>query len=99
MLSLAVAGNLAACSADPCRDYSAYTCAQLQSQTYNVYYSESIQPGNWVDTYVGQVQGLEACGSLAYSHADSVESVERRDDWSYVCCLRTSESECAEKHR
>jgi len=26
------------CSMDSCREYSKYTCAQLEKQTYNVYY-------------------------------------------------------------
>lgn len=98
-LACGVAVLVAGCSQDSCREYSEYTCAQLQEQTYNVYYSD-IAPGSGdlTDTYVGQVRGLDACGAAAYDFA-VIKGKEQSDKWSYICCLQTDDSECAEKHR
>lgn len=90
---------LAACSADPCREYSDYTCAELQTGSYNVYYSEPTRTGEWGETYLGEAQGLDACGAVAYDFAAVRHKLETPADWSYICCLRTDDSECAEKHR
>jgi len=89
----------AGCSSDSCREYSDYTCSQLERQTYNVYYYD-VERNNRIEReiYLGQTKGLQSCGSLAYAGADA-RSAERVDDWSYICCLNTVDSMCAEKHR
>lgn len=87
------------CSFDECRKYSDYTCEQLQRQPYNVYYYDvANESGEERNLFAGQVVGLEACGLAASSFA-SLMADRRQGDWSYVCCLKTDESGCAEKHR
>lgn len=87
------------CSFDDCRKYSDYTCEQLKRQTYNVYYYDvPKEAGEERNLFAGQVVGLEACGLAASSFA-SLMVDERQGDWSYVCCLKTDDSGCAEKHR
>lgn len=90
---------LAGCSGDPCREYSAYTCEQLEQQTYNVYYYDvERRSESGRELFLGEAVGLEGCGTLADAVADA-RSEEREGDWSYICCLQTDESSCAEKHR
>lgn len=95
----ALAALLAGCTRDPCREYSAYTCEQLERQTYNVYYYDvKLENESEREIFVGQAMGLDGCGELSYTEADAREE-EREGDWSYICCLQTDESSCAEKHR
>ncbi|WP_156962827.1 hypothetical protein [Aerolutibacter daejeonensis] len=101
-VALALAVSLLAvqgCSTDECRKYSDYSCEQLKRQTFNVYYYDVPKDaGEERNLFAGQVVGLEACGMAASSMATVME--ERREGpWSYVCCLKTDESGCAEKHR
>lgn len=65
----------------------------LERSSFNVYfyYPDSREE------FLGQATGLAACGSFAHSKASSLNM--SRAKWSYVCCLKTSSSECAEKHR
>lgn len=102
LISLALAAPLLAvsgCSADECRKYSDYTCEQLKRQTYNVYYYDvPKETGEERNLFAGQVVGLEACGLAASSFATHLVD-ERQGEWSYVCCLQTDGSGCAEKHR
>lgn len=46
---------------------------------------------------LGRVEGLSSCqrAAGAYAANNNVEG----GDWSYICCLRTSSSECASKHK
>jgi len=80
---------------DSCREYSDYTCQQLESSSYNVevWYS----PSNWGDssTYLGRSNSLSGCSRMAYASAN--EKNRKVDD--YICCLITDTSSCAEKHR
>ena len=97
--SLIAATVLAGCARDSCRDYSDYTCEQLKTKTYNVfYYDVPYSTGEDRELYLGQATGLDGCGSLAYSEAHRRED-EREGDWSYICCLSTKDDSCAEKHR
>ena len=90
---------LSACSTDECREYSDYTCAELERQTYNAYYFDVEKvTGMERSIFAGQVVGLGACADAASSTAE-VYAEEREGYWSHVCCLQTSDSECAEKHR
>ena len=62
---------------------------------YNVYF--------WFEDgskqyHLGVVDSLDACGAVANKYARS-KNLTKSDDWGYICCLKTSTSECAEKHR
>src|SRR5262245_12189210 len=91
---LATCGYDAWDSSDRCRSYSRFRCSQLESQTYNVYFW---YPNNERENYLGQAKGLSGCGSVAHSHA--LQKQVHATNWSYICCLKTSDSSCAEKHR
>jgi hypothetical protein len=80
---------------DACSDYSNYSCKEIDAATYNVHFA---YPDSDRDYFLGTVKGLESCGATAYDHA---ASKGLRDDsgWSYICCMKTSDSECEEKHR
>ena len=69
--------------------------AGLDTATFNVYFW---YPNNSNEQYLGIAKGLDQCGAMASSHANS-KNLSRGDGWSYICCLKTSSSECAEKHR
>jgi hypothetical protein len=91
-----IIGLLSPCGCkDECREYSDYSCKQLQEATYNVYF---YFPKSNEDYYLGTVEGLDQCGAVAYSYADS-KKLGQNSEWSYICCLKTKDSECAEKHR
>jgi hypothetical protein len=79
---------------DECSKYSAYTCDQLDKATYNAffYFPDGREYG------LGIAQGLGQCGGMAQSFAAS-KKMSRDSGWGYVCCLKTKDSECAEKHR
>ena len=62
---------------------------------YNVYFWF---PDKSQEYFLGVVEGLDACGAVAHNYAQS-KNFSRSDGWSYVCCMKTSTSECAEKHR
>lgn len=79
-------------SADPCRSYSDYTCDQLENSTYNVYF---YFPDS-TEYYLGQSSSLSSCGSSANNYA---RSRNIGYGWSWICCLETSNSSCAEAHR
>lgn len=79
---------------DSCRQYSDYTCAQLEKKTYNVY----VYAPSGREYHAGKRVGLEACGLAAWNFAGA-NNFSRSNDWSYICCLETKDSSCAEKHR
>lgn len=102
MASLLAAASLVAlpgCQTDSCKEYSRFTCKQLETQTFNVYYYEvtdtSSEPN---EIFLGTAIGLQQCGTIAWNAAQAREK-DSADDWSYICCLQTDESSCAEKHR
>ncbi|WP_140726551.1 hypothetical protein [Pseudomonas sp. Hp2] len=47
---------------------------------------------------LGPTIDLKSCGTLAWNQS-VIRQESHSEDWSYVCCLRTKDSECAEKHR
>ena len=79
---------------DSCKSYSDYTCKQLENSSYNVYF---FYPDNSED-YIGVSRSLSNCNSMAVTHANR-NNLKRSDGWGYICCLKTNNSECAEKHR
>ncbi len=85
---------LIGCS-DECREYSDFTCKQIESATYNAYF---YFPNGEKEYYLGVSYGLQQCGALAHSYASSKE-LGSNSGWSYICCMKTDSSECAEKHR
>ena len=80
---------------DECREYSDYSCKQLEKATYNAYF---YFPDGNKEYYLGVAEGLSQCGAIAHGYANS-KQLSRDSGWSYICCLKTKDSECAEKHR
>lgn len=91
--ALLLTGALYGCS-DSCREYSAYSCDELEAAQYNVYF---FFPGDQKEYFLGEAEGLPMCGSMARSYA--VEKEVTSSKWGYICCLKTPDSQCAEKHR
>ncbi len=79
---------------DRCKSYSDYTCKQLENSRYNVYF---FFPDN-SENYLGVSHSLSHCNSMAVTFANR-KNIKRSDGWGYICCLKTKNSECAEKHR
>jgi hypothetical protein len=94
ILSATASVILAGCG-DSCREYSDYSCKQIDKATYNVHFSF---PDSDKDYELGQVNGLGACGATAHEYAAS-KGLSGNSDWSYICCMQTKDSSCAEKHR
>lgn len=86
---------IAGCSKDSCREYSDHTCAELEKASFNVYV---YPPNGEREHYVGVSSGLSSCGAMAHGFAAD-NHFQRSNEWSYICCLKTDTSECAEKHR
>jgi len=63
--------------------------------TFNVYFWF---PNNPDQQYLGESKGLDQCGAIASNYATS-NGLGGKDSWTYICCLKTTQSECAEKHR
>jgi hypothetical protein len=89
-----VASGLVGCS-DACSEYSDYSCDEIAKATYNVHF---VFPDSDRDYMLGTVSGLSACGTTAYDYAAS-KGLREDSGWSYVCCMKTEKSDCAEKHR
>lgn len=87
------------CAQDSCKKYSKFTCEQLKTKTYNVYYYDKpYESTTQREIYLGSAVGLASCGSAAWAASEAYRE-ERQGEWSYICCLRTNDSSCAEKHR
>jgi predicted CoA-binding protein len=71
---------LGGCS-DKCREYSAYTCDQIQKANYNVYF---YYPDNR-EEFLGETQGLDSCGGIAHAYANNHDMSQA--EWGYVCCM------------
>ena len=84
---------LQACG-DECRDYSDFSCRQIEEANYNAYFYFP----NEREYYLGLVHGLNSCQEAAYSYAASKDLLENAG-WSYICCMQAKGSECYEKHR
>jgi len=65
------------------------------SAKYNVYF---YFPADSKEYYLGVTQGLDQCGQTAWNFARE-KGLKNNNDWSYICCLKTSTSECESKHR
>lgn len=67
----------------------------MEQATYNVlFYFPNSDHEYYLDTAIG----LNECEDIAYSYADE-KNLTENSEWSYICCLKTSNSECEERHR
>ena len=88
--------SLACCSTDECREYSDYTCKQIEKARYNVWFYFPDSDGRGY--YLGETEGLRQCGAVARDYA-AEKSLTENGDWGYVCCMIAKGSSCYEKHR
>jgi hypothetical protein len=79
---------------DACREYSDFSCRQIESAEYNVYF---YYPSG-SEVHLGRARGRSQCGGMAHGFASS-KSLVGNDEWGYICCMRAKGSECYEKHR
>jgi hypothetical protein len=91
LIMLALASSVA--SGDECREYSQFTCKQIEAAEYNVLFS----PPRGDAARIGRASGLSECGNMARSYAANMNM--SRADWGYVCCMIAKGSDCYEKHR
>ena len=67
----------------------------LEDSTFNVYF---YFPDNR-EYYLGQVRGLSQCQARSWDYANQKSNGDTSFNWSYICCLQTSTSSCAETHK
>jgi hypothetical protein len=67
----------------------------LERADFNAYF---YYPNNGREEFLGQVRGLSACQSAASAKAASL-NMNRSSGWSYICCKKTSSSNCESKHK
>ena len=79
---------------DECSDYSDFSCDEIQSATYNVYFYYP----NGSEKFLGKHNGLNQCGTKSYKFAAS-KDLSNNNEWSYICCMKAEGSGCYEKHR
>ena len=79
---------------DSCRQYSDYTCDQLENMPYHVYFYYP----NGQEYYLGRSESLPMCGARARSQAART-NMSYNTGWDYICCLEAKGSNCLEKHR
>lgn len=80
---------------DSCTDpKSAFSCKELEEKDHNVYLTfEDKNNGK----LLGVTKGVVQCRNMAYKYANSI-NLTKETGWSYLCCTKTADSECAEKH-
>lgn len=79
---------------DECSSYSDFSCKKIKEATYNTYF---YYPSG-SEEYLGVVNGLDQCGSIAYDFAFS-KNLTKNKEWGYICCMKAKGKECYEKHR
>lgn len=94
LIILFVACLLASCGNDKCREYSDFTCDEIEAAEYYVWFTF---PDSENSYNLGQANGLEQCGSIARGFA--LEKSVQDSNWGYVCCMVAKGSDCYEKHR
>jgi hypothetical protein len=102
MICLVVSGcNQGDISSSNCLEYgSKYSCDYVKNQAiYNVLFYFPPNGSNSKEYHLGAVKGLEQCQSLARSYATQKSGGSTKYGWSYICCLKTKDSYCEEKHR
>ena len=72
----------------------------LEKADFNVYFYYPKSSGETVqrEEFLGLVTGLSSCQRASSSKAASL-NMSRSSDWSYICCKKTSTSNCESKHR
>jgi len=93
IFSMLILACLSGCG-DECKEYSDFSCDEIENAPYNAYF---YYPSG-TEEFLGQVESLSQCGSLAHNFASSKE-LDRNNEWGYICCMRAKGSECYEKHR
>jgi len=79
--------------AEPCKVGSKYTCDQLDRAKYNVYfYTPEDQ-----EKYLGVAINLTSARIMSVQYANQL-GLRRDAGWQTVFCLKTTNSECEEKH-
>ncbi|HAU1192564.1 TPA: hypothetical protein ACT96X_003075 [Legionella pneumophila] len=87
--------GLVSCSSDKCREYSKYTCDELENNVvFNVLF---YFPNNDKEYHLGTAKGISECQDIAYDYADEKHLINN-SGWSYSCCIQTKDSECEEAH-
>ncbi len=94
ILSFFLIATLLSCKKDECKEYSDFSCKEIEEANYNVYFYYPSQ----TEVYLGEAKGLAYCGSKARSFARSKDLLNNRD-WGYICCMIAKGSSCYEKHR
>lgn len=67
----------------------------LERAEFNAFF---YHPGDGKEERLGVVTGLGSCQRAAHDRAATL-GISKTSGWSYVCCRRTSSSECATKHK
>jgi hypothetical protein len=67
----------------------------LERADFNVYF---YYPENRREEFLGLVRGLSSCQSAASAKAAYLK-MDRSSGWSYICCKKTSSSNCESKHK
>ena len=78
---------------DECKEYSDFSCKQIEKADYNVYFYYPSQK----EVYLGQASGLTSCGNIARNFANSKRISNQ--NWGYICCMIAKGSCCCGKHR
>ena len=76
-------------------DYFPYRMKGLNAWVYDSTTETEFLAGYTEASYTSRKRGLAACAGLAATAA----AARRLEDWSYVCCTVTSESQCETKVR
>ena len=78
---------------EPCKVGTKYTCDQLDRAKYNVYfYTPEDQ-----EKYLGVAINLASARIMSVQYANQL-GLRRDAGWQTVFCLKTTNSECEEKH-
>jgi hypothetical protein len=85
-----LAGALLAGCGDKCKEYSKYTCDQIEKANYNVYFY--FPDGE--EKSLGATSGLQQCSAMAADYSNSTGAPK-----NWICCMATDSSSCEEKHR
>ena len=70
----------------------------LEKAQFNAYFYYPLTTSPSKEEYLGQVVGISACQNAAGARARSL-NMSPSSQWSYICCKKTSQSECETKHK
>jgi hypothetical protein len=66
----------------------------LEKSDFNVYYYGNNSGDS--ELFLGVAHGLSMCQSMARNESQKKANSE---SWDYICCLKSTSSECVSKHR